>query len=134
MISIIIPTYKRTDYLKDCLGSIIRQRAKDFEILVISDGYHPSTDALMKNYSKYKNIRYFKQQNSGPAVARNKGLKSAAGDIIVFLDDDCIVGADWIDKIAQAHARYPEISAIAGSIIAVVIAILIVVRAKKSKT
>ena len=98
MISVIIPLYNAEQYLEGCLNCIVQQTYNDLEILLINDG---STDRTGEICEKYCNAdRRFKQiwqQNSGSAVARNKGLSVASGEYIAFIDGD-----DWI------HNRYFE--------------------------
>ena len=117
-LSIMIPTYKRTSSLKSCLDSIILcGKRRDFEIFIVIDGHDKKIYSLIRRYSRRHPIRHFIQNHSGPAAARNLGLRKARGEIIAFLDDDCVVGKDWIKRIIAAHRKYPQ--AIAGSIVPV---------------
>lgn len=87
LVSIVIPTYKRTDYLKLTLQSVLKQTFQDFEVIVIDDGT-PNDDNLLlcKTFEK---VRYIKIENSGgPAKPRNIGIKEAKGMYIAFVDDD----------------------------------------------
>lgn len=87
-ITVIIPTYNRKQYLEQAIKSALSQTAKPAEIIVIDDGSTDGTEELLKN--NYQTIRYFKQNNKGPAAARNLGLRMARGQLIAFLDDDDI--------------------------------------------
>ena len=117
-ISIIIPTYKRANFLEECLDSILNQsiNKKIYEVIVISDGFDKNTDDVIKNFKKYNNLKYFKKQHGGPASARNKGLKYVKGEIITFLDDDCVADKNWIKNIIRAHQKYKNALAIGGYI------------------
>ncbi len=89
-VSIIIPTYNREEYLPTAIDSILNQTYNNYEIIVIDDGSTDSTKEIITDYcSKYpgKIISLF-QQNSGPTIARNKGIKTATGHLIAFLDSD----------------------------------------------
>lgn len=92
-ISIIICAYNREEYLKRCLNSVKNQTLKNIEIICADDG---STDNTLDVFRKYANkdhrFKFFTQKNSGPGVARNKAIKMATGEYIMFLDSD-----DWID-------------------------------------
>lgn len=87
IVSVIIPTYKRADYLKLTLDSILNQTFKDFEIIVVDDGT-PNDDNLFlcKNYERVKYIKF--ENSGGPAKPRNIGIREAKGKYIAFVDDD----------------------------------------------
>lgn len=108
-VSIIIPTYNRQDFIKNCLESLFNQTIskKIYEVIVIDDGSIDQTQDLIKNLKKrYKNLKYFKQKHSGPATARNLGIKKSKGKIIAFIDDDCIASRTWVENIIKAHKKY----------------------------
>lgn len=92
--SVIVPCYNVKLYLKECIESIIGQSFKDFELFIIDDG---STDGCSEICDKYKEkdnrIRVFHQANAGVSVARNKGIKNANAEWIIFIDPD-----DWVEK------------------------------------
>lgn len=91
MISVIIPTYNRAKYITEAIESVLVQTYTDYEIIVVDDGSSDDTEIIIENYkSKHKNIVYIRQTNSGPAVARNNGMRSARGEWIAFLDSDDI--------------------------------------------
>lgn len=86
MISVIIPTYNRARYIKECLESVFNQTYKDFEIILVDDG---STDNLKEVIEPYMSkIRYIYKENGGVASARNAGLRNANGEYIAWLDSD----------------------------------------------
>ena len=87
-VSVIIPVYNSKKHIKDCINSVINQTYKNLEILVVND---KSTDSSLKiiNKIKDKRIKIINlKQNSGVAVARNKGIEEATGDYICFIDSD----------------------------------------------
>ena len=95
LISFIVPVYNVELYLKDCIESVLKLNIS-FELILINDGSTDNSGKICDYYSKkYSNIIYIYQKNSGPAIARNKGLKHAIGKYICFLDSD-----DMIDKDA----------------------------------
>ncbi|WP_290146496.1 glycosyltransferase family 2 protein [Paramuribaculum intestinale] len=109
MISVIIPAFNVEQYISECLDSILRQQYKDIEIIVINDGSTDCTlDILIEYSSKYSNIIIIDQENSGQSTARNKGIKEAKGEYIVFVDSD-----DWLpsDDILQKLINSISISA-----------------------
>jgi len=120
-ISIIIPSYNRKELLEGTLESLFAQdySKEALEIIVVDDG---STDGTVELLEELKNtnpgLRYFVQKHKGPASARNLGIAASFGDIVGFIDDDCVVAADWARLMAQGHKSYPGIAAIGGRTIA----------------
>jgi len=86
LVSVIIPTYNSAKYIEEALESVFKQTLQDFEIIVVDDGSTDGTGEILKDYSD--RIKYIFQKNSGPASARNKGIKIARGEYIAFLDAD----------------------------------------------
>lgn len=100
-ISIIIPVYNVYKWIDHCLESVVEQTFGDFELILIDDG---STDGSQMKCEEWANrdcrIRVIRQNNSGPAIARNRGIIEAQGDYLSFIDAD-----DWIDKnfLSELH-------------------------------
>lgn len=94
LVSIIIPTFKRSEKLANAIESIRRQTYQNYEIIIVDDNDpktedRKNTEKFMKQYKDDKKIRYIKMpKNGGGAAARNYGIKNAYGDFIAFLDDD----------------------------------------------
>lgn len=88
-ISIIVPVYNSEKYIHECLDSIINQSFRDFECIIVNDGSSDGTRSIVEEYrSRDPRIRMISQKNEGPSSARNKGLKKAQGEHIIFLDSD----------------------------------------------
>lgn len=86
LVSVIIPTFNRANYLPDAVDSILNQGIENIEIIVVDDG---STDHTQQALSKYgPEVKYLYQKNQGPGPARNYGLRTATGTYIGFLDSD----------------------------------------------
>ncbi|MFB6320154.1 glycosyltransferase family 2 protein [Saccharicrinis sp. FJH54] len=92
MVSIIIPTYNRSNLIISAVNSCLHQTYKNIEIIIVDDGSSDDTENLVSQQlnSTWQgfNIRYIKQDNAGASAARNHGLKQAKGDYIQFLDSD----------------------------------------------
>jgi len=98
VISVIIPSYNSASTIKDCLDGIFSNKFKNFEVIVVSD---KSTDDSTDIAKKY-NCRIIElEENKGPAFARNTGANSASGDILLFLDSDCIIKNDALMNIDE---------------------------------
>lgn len=89
-LSIIIPCYNVENYVDRCVESIASQlKGRDIEIIMIDDGSRDSTmERIMALQAKYPKISLQRQNNSGPATARNKGVAIAKGEYIWFVDSD----------------------------------------------
>lgn len=105
--SVVIPVYNGSKTLQKTLESIFAQTfpARKFEIIVVDDGSNDNTRelivAIKANCSHQ--LRYFYQDNKGPAAARNLGIKHALGPIVAFIDSDCAASADWVEEIVKGY-------------------------------
>jgi glycosyltransferase involved in cell wall biosynthesis len=96
-VSICIPTYNRKDYLRETIDSVFAQTYKDYEVVVLDDGSTDGTADVIKNLDLP--IRYYRQENSGDAVARNKLIKLADGKYITFIDSDDLLIHDAVERM-----------------------------------
>ena len=94
LVSIIIPVYNTDKYLPQCIESIVHQTYDNLEIIFINDGSTDESPLLLNDVAKSDfRVKIINQKNSGLSAARNRGMREATGDYIMFLDSD-----DWIDK------------------------------------
>lgn len=92
-ISIIIPVYNAEAYLHRCVDSVLSQKFKDFELLLVDDGSVDSSADICDKYAICdERVRVFHKKNGGVSSARNLGLDNARGEWVVFVDAD-----DWVD-------------------------------------
>lgn len=101
-ISVIVPVYNVEKYLNRCIDSILNQTFKDFELILIDDGSKDKSYEIMKCYTKDKRLKIFKQKNMGPAKTRNRGIKEASGEFIMFIDSDDFIDNNYIEKYYNA--------------------------------
>ncbi|WP_396146815.1 glycosyltransferase family 2 protein [Flavobacterium sp.] len=107
LISVIIPVYNVSKYLKQCLDSIVNQTYKNLEIILVNDG---STDDSLKICEVYEQldsrIVVISQANKGLAGARNTGIENAKGAYLMFVDSD-----DWMElyAIETAFSKMDEV-------------------------
>jgi glycosyltransferase involved in cell wall biosynthesis len=110
-VSVVIPTYNRSQQVNAALESVLAQTYADIEIIVVDDG---STDAtreiiqqlISQQADASKSIRYFFQANQGPSVARNKGIELARGQWIAFLDSDDLWLPEKLELQVQALQQF----------------------------
>lgn len=100
-ISIIIPVYNVSQYLKSCIDSIIRQTFQSYEIILVDDKSTDDSGNICDSFaSRDSRIIVFHQaSNQGVSVARNKGIELASGDWITFIDSDDFVLSDYLEKL-----------------------------------
>jgi glycosyltransferase involved in cell wall biosynthesis len=97
LVSICIPTYNRKDYLSQTLSSVFAQTYKDYEVVIVDDGSTDGTGEMIKQSGH--SVRYYWQQNTGDAAARNKLIELAGGRYISFLDSDDLLVPDAIERM-----------------------------------
>lgn len=111
-VSVIIPTYNRKAILKKALGAYAQQTAQDsiLEVVVVDDGSIDETEKAVSDMasSSCVPIRYLRQENSGQAAARNRGIRGAGGELILFSDDDIIPAPNMVEEHLAWHEKHPE--------------------------
>jgi glycosyltransferase involved in cell wall biosynthesis len=88
LVSVVIPAFQCAEYISQAIQSVLSQTYPEFEIIIINDGSPdtPELEAVLTPY--FPKIRYFKQSTTGPAGARNTGIREARGKYVAFLDSD----------------------------------------------
>ena len=86
LVSAIIPVYNGERFLREAVESILQQKYRPLEMIIVDDGSTDGTAELVKNFGR--SARYIYQNNKGPAAARNKGIAAAHGQFLAFLDAD----------------------------------------------
>ncbi|MFA6024671.1 MAG: glycosyltransferase family 2 protein [Candidatus Gracilibacteria bacterium] len=110
-LSVIIPTYNRAEKLEKCLHALREQSlaSESFEVLVVDDGSTDSTPKVLERWAKdWNNIKHLHQENAGQGNARNKALRQAQGQVILFIGDDIYGSPDFLLKHTEFHREHPE--------------------------
>lgn len=108
LVSIIMPVYNSARYLSEAIESCLDQTYRKFELIIIDDGSNDDSKEIIEFYwRKYpdKIKVHFFQKNQGAAAARNKGIKMARGDYLVFADSDDIQDKERIQQIIESIKR-----------------------------
>ncbi|MGG3640564.1 glycosyltransferase [Bacillus gobiensis] len=99
-VSVIIPIYNVERFLIKCLDSVIYQTFNNIEIIAINDGSTDRSGRLLDDYKKiHTNIKVIHKSNEGLSETRNKGLKLAKGEYVVFIDSDDYISSDMIESM-----------------------------------
>ncbi|MDD1679226.1 MAG: glycosyltransferase, partial [Methanomicrobiales archaeon] len=96
-VSVVIATYNRAALLGETIESVLKQRFRDFEIIVVDDGSTDGTQEVLKTYGD--KIRCFHQENRGPSAARNLGIRQARGRWIAIQDSDDLCAPDHLEVL-----------------------------------
>lgn len=101
-LSIIIPVYNTEKYLERCLNSVVKQKFKEFEVLVILDGSPDNSIEICNKYKKMdKRIKVYVKDNEGLGLTRNYGIERAKGEYIAFLDSDDFVDENFYGNMIE---------------------------------
>lgn len=111
--SLVIPAYNAKDTIATCLGSALNQSLMrdEYEVIVVDDGSIDNTSDIIERYP----VKLIRQQNQGPAVARNRGASEAVGDILVFTDSDCELDYNFLNNITAPIMNDMQIVGVQGS-------------------
>ena len=104
LVSIIMPTYNSSKFLKETIEGILQQSYKNWELLITDDNSNDNTIDIINHFLKYDNRiqAFFFNKNKGPAIARNNSIKYAKGRFIAFCDSDDI----WKPKKLENQVRF----------------------------
>lgn len=110
LVSIIIPTYNRCDFLPETLDSVIAQTYDNWEAIVIDDGSTDQTGLVMKSYCEMDaRIKFFDRPADlikGGNACRNYGFKQSKGEYVMWLDDDDLIHFEKISRQVQLCDKY----------------------------
>jgi len=96
-VSVIIPARNAASSIQECLKAVLAQEnlAHELEIILVDDGSTDDTAELAESLG----VRVIRQDNAGPAAARNAGARLARGEIVAFTDADCVPATDWLSHL-----------------------------------
>jgi GT2 family glycosyltransferase len=97
---IVVPSFGRPEALWSCLQALAAQDDRDHGVVVVDDG---SPTPLAAVCDVFPSVRCIRQENAGPAAARNRGARAADAEFIVFTDDDCRPRPGWLSGLRAAH-------------------------------
>ena len=111
-VSVIVPFYNSERYIKRCIEGLLQQSypREQYEILMIDNN---STDASAEMVRHYPSIRLLAEPKQGAYAARNRGLQEAKGEVMAFIDADCVPAHDWLHEIMM-EMEQPDIHIVLG--------------------
>lgn len=122
MLTVIICTYNRAKYIGPLLENIAANDMSkaEYEILLVDNNCTDNTREICDTFASNHpdvNFCYVVETEQGLSAARNKGIKEAKGDIIVYIDDDALVDTWYLRTIVEYMSVHPEIDAVGGPIV-----------------
>jgi glycosyltransferase involved in cell wall biosynthesis len=107
-LSLVIAAFNDWVALETCLASVAGQRnAPEFEVLVVDDGSATDAPTAISGRNEQFPLRVVRQTHAGIATARNRGVREARGDVVLFTDCDCVLDPDCLHELAGAAAQFP---------------------------
>jgi len=111
-ISIITPTLNQSEFIEDCIESVLSQEYPNLEYIILDGG---STDDTLHIVAKYEEkLTFISQKDNGQVDAINKGLKMCTGDIVRYLNSDDIYLPGALKRIGAHFSQYPSSMAVTG--------------------
>ncbi|MEB8387411.1 glycosyltransferase family 2 protein [Rhodobacteraceae bacterium KMM 6894] len=118
-ISVIIPTYNRATDLPRVLEALASQTVTGFEVIVVDNGSNDNTAQVLEYWAKTAvfPVIHLRISPSGPAGARNAGMKIAKGEFLAFVDSDVALAPNWLERTIDELERAPDVPAVGGIVI-----------------
>jgi len=115
VVSAIIPCYNQGNFLLEAVGSVLNQSYKNIEIIIINDGSDDGETLEILDSFDNPQIKVLHQENAGPGMARNLGVKMAKADFIVFLDSDDLICDGSITAAIKVLQEHPSTAVVYGN-------------------
>lgn len=110
LVSVVLPTYNRANYLVDAIESVLNQTYRQVELIVIDDGSTDNTSEVVAPFLNDGRMRYVEQKNSGAASARNHGIALSAGRFVAFIDSDDVWEKDKLEIQLSIMNALPDVA------------------------
>jgi O-antigen biosynthesis protein len=119
LVSLIVPTARRPERIQTCLESLRRLRYPHLEIIIVDNAPEdPRTRVAVEACSlQDERVRYVAESLPGSSVARNRGAREAAGDILAFTDDDVMVDVEWLGWMVEPFLRDARVGVVTGLVL-----------------
>lgn len=109
-ISVQICSYNRIDLLRKSLEALfsVDFPFTDFEVVLVDDGSTDGTEEMVRSLDPPYRLKYLRQEHKGLAAGRNLGIKSSEGEIVLFIDDDCMAHRSLLAEHLKSHEKHPK--------------------------
>lgn len=116
LVSAIICTHNREEYLGAAIDSLLNQQFAGFEVIVVDNASCDRTSEIVKERLADPRLHYVYEPNLGLSVARNTGALAAKGEILTYLDDDAEASSTWLETIYQAYQANEKLAIAGGKV------------------
>jgi cellulose synthase/poly-beta-1,6-N-acetylglucosamine synthase-like glycosyltransferase len=113
-ISVIVPSYRRPDDLRLCLGALCEQARHPDEVIVVARDDDLDTRRVAEDFVNQLPLQIIDVTKPGLVPALNAGLSAAHGTVIAFTDDDASPRVDWLERLAAHYSSHPTIGGVGG--------------------
>jgi glycosyltransferase involved in cell wall biosynthesis len=114
-VSVVIPVYNARDVIGATIETVLAQTWKDYEIIVVDDGSEDGSGDIVRTFGN--SVRYIRQDNTGVAGARNRGIAESKGAYIALLDHDDLWHPTKLEKQVAVLTRRPEVGLVITGIV-----------------
>jgi len=115
-VSVVIVTRNRAEWLRETLDSVTGQSRQPDEVVVVDNASTDHTRDVVLSFADRLNVRYVHEPRRGIPYARNAAVRSSTGDVVAFIDDDCVASEDWLKCIEMPFLRDPNVGAVGGEV------------------
>lgn len=109
VVSVIIPCFNSGEFIAKAVESALEQTCKDLEVIIVDDGSTEKQTVDVLNNSRWERTRILRQENKGPAAARNIGIRTAKGEFILPLDADDYIDPTYVEKALAVMRSHPGV-------------------------
>jgi GalNAc5-diNAcBac-PP-undecaprenol beta-1,3-glucosyltransferase len=114
LFTVVIPTYNRAGFIVETINSVLAQDDTDFEVVVVDDGSTDDTqDVVARSFGHVDKVRYIRQENAERSAARNRGIKEARGEYVLFLDSDDLMRPNHLSALREVIEERPGVNYLA---------------------
>jgi glycosyltransferase involved in cell wall biosynthesis len=106
--SVILPVHNRAEMVAQAIESVLAQSGVNFELIVVDDGSIDDLDTTLEPFLSHPAMRFLRIDRAGVSVARNKGVASSCGEIVVYLDSDNRMYPGYLSAVTAAYTIQPE--------------------------
>ena len=110
-LGLVVPVYNRPEELRELLQSLVKQTENEFRVVVIEDGSSKTSSEVCDSFEHSLDLTYVSQNNTGPALARNKGVELLAETCtyVLFVDSDCTLPNHYMATCYEWLEAHPEV-------------------------
>ena len=117
ILSVIVCTYNRSFWMRNCLESLVEQCRDEsrVEVLIVDNNSTDDTRTVAEEYTaRLPNFRYLLEQVQGLSHGRNRGYREARGELVAYIDDDARAHPDWVISIIRFFEIHPQVTGVGG--------------------